>query len=44
MTEKEFLQFETGMVVSSRFKENTYFVIDDADQMGAAYRGRFGSG
>ena len=40
MTENEFLRLEIGTVISDRFKENIYFVIDDIDQMGTAYKGR----
>ena len=40
MTENEFLRLEIGTVISNRFKENRYFVIDDIDQMGTAYKGR----
>lgn len=38
MTENEFLRLGIGTIVSSRFKENIYFVIDDIDQMGTAYK------
>lgn len=40
MTENEFLRLEIGTVISDRFKENIYFVIDDIDQMDTAYKGR----
>ena len=40
MTENEFLQLQLGTVVSSRFAEEIYFVIDDTDQMGTEYRGK----
>ena len=40
MTESEFLHLEIGTVISDRFKENRYFIIDDIDQMGTAYKGR----
>ena len=40
MTENEFLRLEIGTVISDRFKENIYFVIDNIDQMGTAYKGR----
>ena len=40
MTENEFLRLEIGAVISDRFKENIYFVIDDIDQMDTAYKGR----
>lgn len=40
MTENEFLRLEIGTVISDRFKANIYFVIDDIDQMGTAYKGR----
>lgn len=40
MTQKEFLQLETGMVVSNRFNHGVYFEIYDIDQMGTAYRGK----
>ena len=40
MTESEFLHLEIGTVISDRFKENRYFIIDDIDQMSTAYKGR----
>lgn len=40
MTQKEFLQLETGMVVSTRLNQGVYFEIYDIDQMGTAYRGK----
>ena len=38
MTENEFLRLEIGTVISDRFKENIYFVMDHIDQMGTAYK------
>lgn len=40
MTEQEFLRLGIGTVVSGRLKENIYFVIDDIDQLGTAYKGK----
>lgn len=40
LTENEFLRLGLGTIVSSRFNKNVYFIIDDTDQIGTAYKGK----